>query len=450
MLHAQPHLRFWIFMILSTFAISLSCYVLYREWHGSSEPELTDWSLKPDSFTSPGRNDTGCSHLHGKMDNILVALKTGTTEALEKVPVHLETTLRCLPHYVIFSDYEEEFAGVHTYDILRSVSGETKRTNPDFGIYNRLHTLGRRGLTAEDWTDEMNGPFGKQGNPGWKLDKWKFVPMIDEALQIQPGIQWYMFVEADTYVVWSNLATWLARFDPEKPYYIGSPMQISGEVFAYGGSGIVLSNAAMRLVSRHRARHFDDVERMTADNWAGDHVLGKILYDLGVSLVRSWPMLLPSSVWEFPYFAEGHNRNPWCYPAVSYHHMSPEDIQNMWLFEQQWFGFDKHAVLLHRDVFKNLIHDVILSHSDDWDNLSSEHVREPEKSTEVLGSADECGRKCALTTDCLQFSFGSAGCCVSKLVVGGVRRPGVYSGWMTLRIKALLRNAKVCSQIQYV
>jgi hypothetical protein len=76
---------------------------------------------------------------------------------------------------------------------------------------------------------------------------------------------------------------------------------------------------------------------MTADDWAGDHVLGMVLKDTGVLLLHSWPLLVPVRVLEFGFFAVVNGRNPWCYPAVSYHHMSPQDIQDMWLFEQQWF-----------------------------------------------------------------------------------------------------------------
>lgn len=50
--------------------------------------------------------DFNCRNLAGA-DDVVVVLKTGATELLDKLPVHLDTTLRCYPHHLMFSDYEE-------------------------------------------------------------------------------------------------------------------------------------------------------------------------------------------------------------------------------------------------------------------------------------------------------------------------------------------------------
>ncbi|KAL2840159.1 hypothetical protein BJY01DRAFT_250147 [Aspergillus pseudoustus] len=442
-------LRYWMSIALTVLGVAVVHFVSSANWlshHGDFD--IMQWRTGGIVSDSSQFNATGCAYLRG-MDNILVILKTGATEALEKIPLHIDTTLRCAPHYAIFSDYEEEIAGVRTRDTLGSISEETRHTNPDFGIYNRLRISGRKGLTSEDWTDEENGPYGKPGNPGWKLDKWKFVPMVDEALLVKPDAQWYVFIEADSYVFWRNMVQWLSRLDAKKPLYLGAPMQMGNEVFAYGGAGIVLSNPAMQLVSQFRAGNSTGVERMTADDWAGDHVLGMILKDLGVSLVWSWPLLVPIRVWEFEFFTEGNDHKLWCYPVASYHHMSLQDIQDMWLFEQKWVRFKKDSVLLHRDIFQWHVYDAISSEKDDWDNLSSDN--EPEaSSTGYPTTFDECARKCSLITDCLQFSFSGRGCSTSTKVVGGGHRLGYSSGWMATRIKALLKNAQKCAKAQYI
>lgn len=345
------HPRRWVFVVSPILGFFLVYHLLQTRPDafvdslpiaGEQEEEaVSSFSPAPDSDNSSTpaitTEATSCNYIHG-MEDILVVMKTGVTEVREKVPVHINTTLKCVPHYVIFSDYEEEIAGVRTYDVLRSVSNETKQANLDFGIYNRLHDQGREGLLAADWRDEANGPFGKPGNPGWKLDKWKFVPMMNEALQVRPNAKWYVFIEADSYMVWPNLVAWLSRLDHKKPYYLGAPMQIGNILFAYGGSGIILSNPAMQMVSKHRAGQSTELEKFTADNWAGDCVLGKVLHDAGVRLLWSWPMLQTARVWELDHFAEGYGRKPWCYPAISYHHMDTQDIEVMWHFDQEWFG----------------------------------------------------------------------------------------------------------------
>ena len=37
-------------------------------------------------------------------EGILLVMKTGATEAFDRIPTHLLTTLRCLPDFLIFSD----------------------------------------------------------------------------------------------------------------------------------------------------------------------------------------------------------------------------------------------------------------------------------------------------------------------------------------------------------
>ena len=48
--------------------------------------------------------------------------------------------------------------------------------------------------------DEVPNMSGKSENPGWKLDKWKFLPMINRTLQMRSDKHWYVFAEADTFV----------------------------------------------------------------------------------------------------------------------------------------------------------------------------------------------------------------------------------------------------------
>lgn len=338
----SSHSRSWIFVV-SPFLGLLLLYYLFKaspDAYVESSPiieEHKDATSSPPSTSTPSpHRESHCHFLQG-MEDIFVVLKTGATEVQQKLPIHLETTLRCLPSYAVFSDYEEEIAGVRTHDTLRNIRNETKMTQPDFRIYNRLSTEGRQGLLAADWTDDVNGPFGKPDKPGWRLDRWKFVPMVDEALELRPNAKWYVFLEGDTYMVWPNLLAWLSRFDATKPYYIGSPMQIGDVIFAYSGSGIILSKPAMQKISRQHARSPKEIDEYTANNWSGDCVLGKILRDVGVPLVWSWPMQLTSRVWETDHFAEGYGRRPWCYPVISYHQMEPRDIHDFYDFEQDWF-----------------------------------------------------------------------------------------------------------------
>jgi hypothetical protein len=277
-----------------------------------------------------------CLYLPG-IDNITVVLKTGVTEALQKIPIHFQTTLHCIPDYVIISDFEEDIEGVHVHDVLRHVDNEIKQNNPDFDLYNRVRAFGRDGLTAADTLQEANGPTGMPNNPGWKLDKWKFLPMIDELLQLRPDAAWYVFAEADTYLVWPNLAAWLSRLDSSIPYYLGTETQIGNVVFAHGGSGFILSNRAMRMVSDFRTTRVAELDRLVDRHWAGDCVLGKVLADAGVGLTYSWPMLQNARLGETESLNEVFYRYPWCYPVIDFHHLTVDEIWELFRFDQDWF-----------------------------------------------------------------------------------------------------------------
>lgn len=275
-----------------------------------------------------------CPTLPG-IDDVQVIMKTGVTEALDKVPVHFQTTLRCIPNYVIYSDFDEVISGVPVHDALRNMDEGIKQTVPDFNIYNRIRSMGRAGLAQDDFSDAGNSALGKPDNPGWKLDKWKFLPMVQETYRRNPQAKWYVFMEADTYFSWGSLLAWLEKFNPEEALYIGTETQIADVVFAHGGSGFIVSNPAMKRVTDQYAAKSADIHAYTAGHWAGDCVLGKILFDVGVPLHFSWPMLQNSNVGELDEFSPDFYRRPWCFPAVAFHHLSAMDIQSLWEFEQK-------------------------------------------------------------------------------------------------------------------
>ncbi|KAH8696326.1 hypothetical protein BGW36DRAFT_380695 [Talaromyces proteolyticus] len=370
------------------------------------------------------------------MSELAVILKTGVTEPLQKVAVHIETTLSDVPFYAVFSDYQETIAGVPTYDVLRNVSDRVKQHIPDFDLYNRIQQRGRQVLAGPDHGDDSSGPFGRQNNPGWRLDKWKFLPMISLALDLRPDAKWFVFIEADSYIVWPSLVNLLSRLDAREDLYLGSPMQIGTTVFAYGGAGFVLSNSAMRKVSKHRTENEQRVDDFTAMHWAGDCVLGKVLLDVGVALHSSWPMLQPDTPWELDFVREKSNRRTWCYPLISYHHMTADDVREMWRFDRWFNRYDTSArPLLYRDVFRHFVLPEILSQRGGWDSLAED------AGNHSHFTLDGCARRCSDDTQCLQYAYHVNGSCfTSRGVRRGVPRGGVESGWMVDRILEKMRE----------
>jgi hypothetical protein len=277
-------------------------------------------------------------------DDVLVVLRTGATESRQKVPVHFQTTLRCVPHFVILSDLDEEIEGHAVHDVLGGHGGVTeKRRNEhdDFKLYNQLQKHGRQNVDSQRIimaeSGSNKGDYLNTGNEGWKLDKWKFLPMIDRSFEEMPNAKWYVFFEADTFLGWNNLLEYLANFDPSKPYYIGKHLYINDIEFGYGGAGFVLSNPAMRKVIEQRSMRVRDYEDFTATHWVGDCALGKVLEDAKVPLHRAFPHFQGDSPATLDPATSKIDRNAWCFPVITYHHVSPSEISDLWHFEQSWY-----------------------------------------------------------------------------------------------------------------
>lgn len=274
-------------------------------------------------------------------DDVLVVLRTGATESRQRVPVHFKTTLRCVPHFTILSDLDEEIEGHAVHDVLGAVTEKRRNEHDDFKLYRQLKKTGKRGLEAQQvittQSGSSKGDYLNTGNDGWKLDKWKFLPMVDKAYQEMSNAKWFVFIEADTFLGWNNLLEYLANFDASKPYYIGKHLYIKDIEFGYGGAGFVLSNPAMRKVTEQRSTRISDYEEFTASHWVGDCALGKVLEDAKVPLHRAFPHFQGDSPATMDPATTKIDRDAWCFPVITYHHVSPTEIEDLWHFEQSWY-----------------------------------------------------------------------------------------------------------------
>ncbi|KAG9194633.1 hypothetical protein G6011_04668 [Alternaria panax] len=344
------------------------------------------------------------------VNDVLVVLRTGATEALEKLPVHFETTLRCVPDYIVYSDLKEEIQGHQIHDVLEGTSDELRASAPEFKLYDHLRTHGREGL--KNTTHLGSGPDGALDNPSWKLDRFKFLPMVHKALEYRPSAKWFVFIEADTYMVWQNMLEYLTQFDPNQPFYIGKHMYIGQTLFAHGGSGFVLSSAAIRKVVERRNANLAEYDEFTAKSWAGDMVLAKALKDVSVDLFWAFPHFQGEPVSSLDHNVTKLGKTPWCYAPITYHHMQPTEIRNLWTFEQTRQQIGKTPPL-HRDIFKEYILPELYAEVNDWDNLSMD------VEADDTGPFEACRLLCESKPKCLQFSYAVGKCSTSARVVLG-------------------------------
>ncbi|KAJ5948673.1 hypothetical protein N7454_001980 [Penicillium verhagenii] len=405
--------------------------------------------IKPDDPEAINADPTSetCRPLPG-IEDILVILKTGITEAQEKVPVHIRSTLRCIPNKLIVSDYEEDIDGLRTHDVFRNSSWSVLE-NADFALYNRAKNSGRAGLTGEDTVKVANSAAGMMGNPGWKLDKWKFLPMAVEARNYQPSAKWYVILEADTYPIWHTLVGWLSKLDSNQRLYLGNQMQIGEDVFAHGGSGIVLSHAAMHALADEYEENMDDWHFKTDKHWAGDCILGMALKAINIPLTWSWPHVTGQSVWEQDAINEAYGRTQWCYPPFTFHHMTPTDIEMMFRFDTNWHANENNAYLLYKDVFRLLTRPNLTDTKQNWDNFAPQKV-EREDGSSAPWTHYECAEECAKRTKCLQYRFDKAGTCkIGDLALRGQPAADVTAGSMIWRIDEKVRSLGDCESPQW-
>ncbi|KAF3022496.1 hypothetical protein E8E14_011103 [Neopestalotiopsis sp. 37M] len=380
--------------------------------------------------TFPATQSESTCPRSARLKDVAVVLRTGATESQNKLPIHFDTVLSCVPDFIIYSDFNETIRGHQTYDVLDGVNDTIKHTVQEFKLYNHLRSRRREGLVYQ--TMYGSGPTGAQENRGWKLDKWKFLPMVDRVVRDRPDAKWYIFIEGDTYMLWQNMLRFLANFDATEPQYLGKHMYIDNTLFGHGGSGFVLSRPAAEMVANHWRQHLDEYDDYTQTEWAGDAILGKALKDAGVDMFSSFPNLQGDSLTTVDWNVTKLGREPWCYAPATFHHMNQAEFRELWRFEQQWLS--RHGssapAPLFRDIFKSLVLPRLRPKVEDWDNMSSTGKefsngimsKMTDGDIALLGqferqahfSYHHCQALCESKPACLQFSYNKGSCFISN------------------------------------
>jgi hypothetical protein len=305
-------------------AISLTRLSPWREspYYSGGESQYYSWTTRP--FFPPLKPPHGnqaenfCAdfptHL---LDGIQIILKTGAGESA-KTKAHISTVTSCVPNLLVFSDLEEEVGGHHVIDILADLP-PSYHNNSDFATY----------LTQKQAYSE-----GKQvgySPEGWKLDRFKFLPMIDKAYQMRPRAEWYVFIEVDVYYFWDTLFRLLNQLDSSKMHYMGSPTPgRDGIWFAYGGAGFVLSRGLMMRLVQDPVPLSVRYEDYAKDDCCGDAVLAyAILNETGERLQALYPTFSGDELVGLKV-----DRERWCVPLLALHRVSPEQMKSLWQWER--------------------------------------------------------------------------------------------------------------------
>lgn len=208
---------------------------------------------------------------------ILLVMKTGASEAFSKIPTQVLTNLKCLPEFLIFSDMEQEIAGYKIHDSLDRVLSSVKKGNEDFDIYFR-----QRQCAVDQDNCNKHTDVAKEG---WDLDKYKNIHIAEKAFEMRPDYDWYLFVDADTYVVWPTIVHWLNKLDHTEQMYFGSLAMLGDLPFGHGGSGYVVSNAAMHDFFEGKDNVANRWDEETKNECCGDVMFAKALKEtIGIGI----------------------------------------------------------------------------------------------------------------------------------------------------------------------
>lgn len=201
------------------------------------------------------------------------------------------------------------------------VVGEVRSVNSDFDLYEMQKLVK---LFGEDISSLS------KASEAWAPDKYKNIHAAQKAWELQPNRSWYLFIDADTYIVWSSFFAWIKRLDPAKDLYLDNTIHTLNP-FAHGGSGYAISRTGMLEIvggvdASKIAANFDISASTTC---CGDAELAGVVSQKNVSLIDAYPLINRNKPRNIQ-FSPTH----WCQPIITMHHMSPEEVNDLWQFEQ--------------------------------------------------------------------------------------------------------------------
>ncbi|KAH8884908.1 hypothetical protein GQ53DRAFT_660915 [Thozetella sp. PMI_491] len=401
---------------------------------------------------------------------ILLVMKTGASEVFSRLPTQLMTVLKCLPDFLVFSDLDQHVAGYHVHDSLETVLDSVRDGNSDFDLYRR-----------QRWCDVDQGNCNKLGDPsseGWNLDKYKNVHIAEKTYEMKPGYDWYLFVDADTYVLWPNLMQWLGGLKANKNLYLGSVAMVSNFPFGHGGSGYLLSKASMENFAGKNPGVGNDYDARARNECCGDYVFALAMKEKAkIEVQNVWPTINGEKPSTMP-FGPSH----WCHPIVTMHHLDSEEISTFWEFERKRYASQNlpstPPALRIKDIYYEYLHPKLQKTREDWDNgaddrfyldrddkrwdWQKDRVWDTDKYTDLQkkahGSFEDCRAACESLPfeECFMYQYTDGLCSTSRSFQLGKpvkkeddKKKRIMSGWDVDKIKKWISDQGECSKVRW-
>lgn len=442
-------------------------------------PDLSQFSNKGQYFKQPIVAD-----YVKNAESVFLMLKEGSNLLWKRVPIHFMTTFTRVPYFAIYADAPASIAGIEVIDILANVSSTTK-TYRDFDLYHKLERLRQSNAVIDPAELDFGG--------GWDLDKYKNVPMLFHAYKTAPAsVNWFIFMDGDTYFFMDNLMDYLNTLNPEVPLYIGSAASYGDVNFAHGGTGVVLSRKALEVSLGQHPEWVKEVEPETMVSCCGDYIVAYMLgkANITVAFGHDYPYVEQKFQGQ-PYWNIKAERHTWCQKVVSFHHLSSLEVEILWEYERL-LGPKARTHITYGDIYRDFVSPHIDTIMPNWNNMADEMVfqkpppapqteetnknqqgkRDGPKGDEIetedqpWTSAEACQQACSNWPSCLSWRYvpGETYCAIDKAVKLG--RPvindipfpyvednknfnftGTVSGYFLPRIRKMRKSLK-CDAIR--
>ncbi|KAI8853722.1 hypothetical protein BC829DRAFT_382001 [Chytridium lagenaria] len=235
---------------------------------------------------------------------------------------------------------------------------------------------------------------------GWKLDAHKNLPGFEYLYKTYPDADWYIMIDDDSYVFFDNLERYLRDMDPAVPFYTGSANVFLGW-FAHGGSGIVVSRGAMKLMMEG----IEKCIKKYKDCWAGDVRVALCLRDQN---------LLITPGYQFP--ANGCER-----PNV-FHHLLPYQIQRLYEIELTSLSTHPDQGTTMSDIHNTFNPSTHNTPSLNTDRTGNDFDDGPASSVAI------CEGRCFAHVRCVSWAYNGERCWMKDGLGVKIEKEGIVSG----------------------
>ncbi|PWZ03728.1 hypothetical protein BCV70DRAFT_154778 [Testicularia cyperi] len=319
--------------ILVALCVLLTCVLLFDRSKSLSSSGSTSALASYSPYAPPVSSSSLGGVFRRPEDDILLITKVGASTVHKRLMIHLaEQPLSNLyiPNKFYVSDWPVKLGPIEFYDALANVSDTVKELDEFKHLRHEMSAL----LQSNQDLDDMSEKDG-----GWKLDKYKFLPMMGEAYRRFPNVKWYVMVEADTFLFWNQLVKWLATLNENKQLLIGHPSfcDYDGKstMFTHGGSGIVMSKGLIEATYGQDPEYEHNHDELIKKSAFGDALLSKSFYDAPKVHLTELSKEGGEKFNSDPPRILKFLRSNWCTPIMTFHHVTPADTAHLYEFQRR-------------------------------------------------------------------------------------------------------------------